>query len=118
SIADKGWIERDPSRSRGLRLLGVDLSADAVRVPCYDGIQAEGEPLDRRHHVRDLTLDRRLAGGGDAFIVEMRGESMRDAGILDGDSLLVEPVEAGDLTDGDLVLSRIGGRALVKRYIR
>src|SRR5690606_4949585 len=60
SIADKGWIERDPSRSRGLRLLGVDLSADAVRVPCYDGIQAEGEPLDRRHHVRDLTLDRRL----------------------------------------------------------
>ena len=54
SLADKGWIERDPSRSRGVRLLGVQLHPDGVPMPIYG--EAEHPPIG------GLILDRRFGG--------------------------------------------------------
>src|SRR5690606_39893502 len=42
SLADKGWIERDPSRSRGVRILGGDLNAETVSVPYFHDMVADG----------------------------------------------------------------------------
>src|SRR5687768_3613055 len=43
SLADKGWIERDPSRSRGVRVIGLDMQALTVTVPHYDHLDGNGD---------------------------------------------------------------------------
>lgn len=111
SLADKGWIERDPSRSRGVKLLGIDLSPHTVTVPCYAG-GAEVGPTG------ELELDRRLAGGPGAFCVAMAGEEVPAFGMLGGDLLVAEPVIADELENGDLVVARIGGQMGVRRFYR
>lgn len=113
SLADKGWIERDPSRSRGVRLLGLDLSPETLSVPCYRtlaGVGGAGGADDA------YEIDRRLASGTGTYFVAMAGDSMVEAGIRDGDLLLVEPVTEEDLEDGDIVVARLDGEARVKRY--
>ena len=115
SLANKGWIERSSSRSRGVRLLGLNLEADVVSVPFIDvhlAASAIDEPID------NLTLDRRIAGTSGCFLVSMVGDDMRAEGIRDGDLLLIEPVPHGDLNDGDLVLCRLENQPSVRRFSR
>lgn len=115
SLADKGWVERESSRSRGVRLLGLDLHADAVSVPHVD-IHVDDpsleDPLDR------LILDRRLAGTSGSFLVTMVGDSMVGEGIRDGDLLLVESTSKAQLPDGELVVCRTDGETTVWRLRR
>lgn len=116
ALADKGYIERDASRSRGVKILGMDLAPDLLQIPCYGKIAA-GRPALLREHVREeFGMDRKLVGSADSFFLEVRGESMREMGIFDGDLVLVEPVAVGDLRNGDIVAARIDGEATVKRY--
>jgi repressor LexA len=118
SLADKGHIERDASRSRGVKILGMNLSPDVVNVPCYGKIAA-GVPALIRDNVRDqFELDRKLAGTADAFFLEVRGDSMEGLGILDGDMVLVEPVDEAEVDNGQVVAARMEGEATVKRYFR
>lgn len=115
SLAGKGWIERDPARSRGVRLLGLDLRAEVVSVPHVDvhlEAAAFGDPMD------NLTLDRRLVGSSPCFMISMVGDTMRDSGIWDGDLLVIEPVGADRLEDGDLVVARQDEQTLVRRLLR
>jgi repressor LexA len=115
ALADKGWVERDPSRSRGVRLLGLDLRADVVSVPHVD-VHLSDPVL--RDPVGNLTLDRRIVGSSASFMISMIGNSMREAGIWDGDLLVIEPVTQGELEDGDIVAARIGGESVIRRFVR
>ena len=115
SLDAKGWIERDPSRSRGVRLLGLKLDADVVSVPHIDVHLSDPSLEDP---LESLTLDRKLAGGAGSFLISMVGNDMRDAGIRDGDLLLVEPVPAEELEDGDLAVVRMEGETSVRRFQR
>jgi len=110
ALADKGWVERDPARSRGVHLLGLDLGGDTVPVPHWDppvGVEDVG-----------YSMDRRLAGSSGTFFVTMSGDSMTGAGIRDRDLLLVEPATWDDLEEGDVVVARLVGETTVKRYYR
>lgn len=117
ALSDKGYLERDPSRSRGVRILGVDLDPDAVSVPCFSDVPTSG---DRR--VEDLgepvlTLDRRLAGAEGSYFV--RGPAgIEVLGVREGDFLLVDPVQADALTDGDLAVLRVNGNRGFARFLR
>lgn len=111
SLADKGWIERDPSRSRGVKLLGIDLNPQTVTVPCYAG---SGESVA----AGELELDRRVAGGTGSFCVAMPGEDLSTFGIRGGDLLVSEPVMTEELEDGDVVIARLGGQVAVRRFYR
>jgi repressor LexA len=113
SLADKGWIERDPSRSRGVKLLGIDLNPQTVTVPCYD---APGDAAAAS--AGELELDRRLAGGMGAFCLAAAGEDLAAFGIREGDLLLAEPALTEELEDRDLVIVRIGGPVTVRRFFR
>jgi repressor LexA len=108
SLADKGWIERDPSRSRGVKLLGIDLHPRTVSVPCFEETASLG----------DLELDRKLVGGTGAFSVVMDGNGMADIGFHHGDLLLAEPATADELDEGDVVVVRVRGEVAVKRYFQ
>lgn len=119
ALADKGYIEREASRSRAVRIVGLELqNTDSVSVPYYGRIAA-GEPALLRDHVdAEFSLDPKLAASPDAFLLEVRGDSMQGKGILEGDLVLVEPVEDGEVGNGDIIAARLGGEATVKRYFR
>jgi repressor LexA len=107
SLADKGWIERDPSRSRGVRLHGVEMSADSVAVPLLtDTNDGESE---------SFVLDRRIAGGAGAFLLVMHGAHLQAHGVWEGDLMVIEPVAASALQEGDLVLVRAAQGTEVRR---
>jgi repressor LexA len=114
SLADKGWIERDPARSRGVRLLGLDLRSEGISVPHVDVHLIDPvlhDPLD------NLILDRRIVGSAACFMISMVGNSMRESGIRDGDLLVIEPTPHGELDEGDLVAARVGEETTVQRLL-
>ena len=123
SLADKGWIERDGSRSRGLRLLTVNLRPNVVTVPCYtipDDVPVAGEPSSAAapEAAEQYELDRRLAGGNGCFSLRMRDDSMDGAGIRDGDLVLIEAVANAGVRSGDVVAVRVAGQVTIRGYER
>src|SRR5881227_828180 len=112
ALANKGYIERDESRSRGVRLLGYAAAGATQPVPYYGRIHA-GEPaLLPEHRQGFVTMDRRFLPSEDVFMLKVKGESMNGRGILDGDYVLVAP--SAQSKDGDIVAARIGDEATVK----
>lgn len=109
SLADKGWIERDPSRSRGVRLLGIELSG-TVSLPHTDS--ADGDAPAR------LELDRRLVGVNGSFMATMRGNHLMEDCVRAGDLLVVTPVDASTLATGDIVYARVGADTTARRCVR
>jgi repressor LexA len=112
SLTSKGYIERDQSRSRGVRILGYAAAGQTQPVPFYGRIHA-GEPAllpDNRQGY--ITVDRRFLPSDDTFFMRVSGNSMIGRGILDGDFVMVSP--SSRAKDGDVVAARVGGEATVK----
>jgi repressor LexA len=112
SLTSKGYIERDQSRSRGVRILGYAAAGQTQPVPYYGRIHA-GEPAllpDNRQGY--ITVDRRFLPSDDTFFMRVTGNSMSGRGILDGDYVMVSP--SARAKDGDVVAVRIGEEATVK----
>jgi repressor LexA len=104
ALAEKGYLERNPSRSRGVRILDVDLHPETVSVPCYDQLVRPGARGERAAADTYLSLDRRLGGAKGAYFVRARGSQYAGVGIRDGDLFLVEPRGAAPTADGELVV--------------
>lgn len=112
ALENKGYIERDESRSRGVRLLGYSASGNTQPVPFYGRIHA-GEPsLLPEHRKGFITMDRRFLPSEDAFFLKVNGDSMAGRGIFDGDYVMVSP--SARAKDGDIVAARLGEEASVK----
>jgi len=118
ALADKGFLERDPSRSRGVKILGMDLNAQAVSVPCFASLPEDRNGQRTSRAEMFLTLDRRLAGDKGAFFVQARAEELAPLGCIEGDYVLLEPVGVGDVAEGAIVAARIEGRAGYYRFNR
>jgi repressor LexA len=116
ALAEKGWIERDPARSRGIRVLGLELDVDTVAVPLHDAANPGPDlpaPDAFVAPCRQLLLDRSLVGTTRAAFLPMPDDALSDAGIHRGDLLLVEPVAAEDLEPGDIVVTNLAGQTAV-----
>lgn len=114
ALATKGYIERDESRSRGVRLLGFAAAGTTQPVPYYGRIHA-GEPAIRpEHRVGYVTLDRRFLPSEDVYLLRVTGDSMMGKCIADGDFVLVSP--ALKPKEGDIVAARLGDEATVKTF--
>ena len=112
SLATKGYIERDESRSRGVRLLGYAAAGATQPVPYYGKVHA-GEPaLLPEHRAGYVTLDRRFLPTDDVFLLRVKGESMTGRCIMDGDYVLVSP--SSRAKDGDIVAARLGAESTIK----
>ncbi|MEJ2540116.1 MAG: S24 family peptidase [Gemmatimonadota bacterium] len=110
ALAEKGFLERDPSRSRGVKILGVDLSPDAVTLPCYPALPDDGSFSGFGEGAETyLTLDRRLAGVRGSFLLRARGDELLSMGAQNGDYVLVEPVERGEPLEGSVIVARPAG---------
>jgi repressor LexA len=118
ALADKGYVERDPSRSRGVKILGIDLAPQTISVPCYLAI-----PDDRTGFTSDgveayYSLDRRLAGAKGSYFIRSRGGEYEGLGVGRGDFLLVEPTSFSAIREGDLVVLRRPDGPELFRYAR
>jgi repressor LexA len=113
-----GLLRRDPTKPRAIELL-VDKARRAVApsgLPVV-GQVAAGQPILAEENVEDY-VDLPPIAGGDAgeYILRVSGDSMKDAGILGGDYVVVRPQETA--SDGDIVVALVGEEATVKRYFR
>ena len=109
ALEKKGQLEmsRD-GRSRGIRLRGVSA---AIPVPVLEPASAGADPLEG---ARAMMLDADFVGTEDAFLIAMDGDSMGDAGINDGDLLLVR--RAQTVRNGEVVVARLENETVVRRY--
>ena len=114
-----GLLRRDPSKPRAIELL--DRAVDQVRqlvspsgLPLVGSVAA-GQPVLAEENIEDYIEVPPMAGGDEGeFILRVRGESMKDAGILPDDFVVVRPQETA--TDGDVVVAMVGEEATVKRF--
>jgi repressor LexA len=116
SLARKGYIERDPARSRGVNLLGFGGAMRTQPVPFYGKIHA-GEPALLPEHRQDfITIDRRFTPSEDVYFLKVKGDSMVGRCISDGDYVMINP--SVPPKEQDIIAARIGEEATVKVYTR
>ena len=123
SLEEKGFLRRGTSMSRPIdvRLFlqdspGRSVSEDTVSVPVVGDIAA-GTPISAVEHVDDvLSLPRGLTGRGNVFGLRVRGESMIDAAICDGDIVVVR--QQTEAHSGQIVAAMLDDEATVKVYRR
>lgn len=120
ALERKGYIRRAPWSARGIELvremMPAGIEADAVQVPIL-GKVAAGQPILAQEHLAGhLYIDRSLARERGVFALKVQGDSMIDAGILDGDYVLVRPQPTAE--NGEIVVAMIDDEATVKQFFR
>ena len=120
ALSVKGYIRRKPLLSRGIEVLrAVSSSIGQVKpalvsVPLLGRISA-GLPVLAVENVEgSIGIDKTLFPGDGIFFLKVTGDSMRDAGILNGDYVLAQQQNTAD--KGEIVVAMIGDEATVKRY--
>jgi repressor LexA len=116
-----GLLRRDPSKPRALELL--DRAAEGVKslvqpngLPLV-GHVAAGQPVLAEENIEDYVDVPAVAGGEEGeYLLRVRGDSMKNAGILEGDFVVVRPQETAQ--DSDIVVALVGEEATVKRFFR
>ncbi len=111
ALADKGFLERDPSRSRGVKILGVDLGAESVTVPCFLMMPQDASAARGTKAEMHLAIDRRLGGVKGSFFVRAGVGDLAVLGVHEGDYVLVEPAAFGEVESGSVVVARTGSGA-------
>ncbi len=115
ALVKKGYLRKTPARSRGLEVVGLR-PYGAVAIPVVGRIRA-GEPIPAVEEIEEhISLDRRIFRTEGGFGLRVVGESMRGAGILDGDIVIVNP--GVEPRPGEIVVALVGDEATVKRFYR
>ena len=116
-IEKKGYIRRIAGKSRGIEILvGEEKVVDdsAVSVPLVGTVSA-GLPVTAVENMEGyITLDKHLFKGEGLFTLRVSGDSMKDAGILDGDIAVVH--QQASVSNGEIAVVMVDGEATVKRY--
>ena len=120
-----GLLRRDPSKPRAIELLdrAVGSAVDSVRgivrsegLPLL-GAVAAGQPMLAEENIEDYVAVPEIAGGSDGqYLLQIRGDSMKEAGILEGDYVVVRPQDTAE--DGEIIVALLGEEATVKRFYR
>jgi repressor LexA len=115
-----GMLRRDPTKPRAIELL--DRAAASVKSFVKPGLPlvgqvAAGQPVLAEENIEDYIQTPTFAGGEEGeYLLRVRGESMKDAGILENDLVVVKPQDTAN--DGDIVVALIGEEATVKRFFQ
>ncbi len=133
TLVKKGFIKKDPSKPRALMLVEQDMPdiAPAPAAPAFDNAEradvvdipvvgriAAGTPITAEQNIDDsFPVPARFVGNGTNFMLTVKGESMIEAGIMDGDYILVE--QQSTARNGDIVVAMVDGfesEATVKTF--
>jgi repressor LexA len=126
-----GLLRRDPSKPRAIELLdrvredvgsAVGTAVESALGVLRQGLPlvghvAAGSPILAEENIEDYVQVPPIAGGDvGEYVLRVRGESMKDAGILGGDFVVVRPQDTA--TDGEIIVALVGEEATVKRFFR
>ena len=116
-MEEYGYIRRDPTKPRAIEIIEDGVSQkEVINVPIVGKVTA-GDPIlavENTEDVFPLPLD--FVREDKVFMLKVKGDSMYEAGIYDGDYVLVRQQNSG--TDGDIVVALLGEEATVKRFFR
>jgi len=120
ALEEAGWLHRDGSLTRALRVSGPGSSErpgpSSSLLPLV-GRVAAGQPLFAAENVEQMVpISTELFGEGDLFLLEVKGDSMIEEGIFDGDLVVIRQQPTAQ--DGDIVVALLGDEATVKTLYR
>jgi repressor LexA len=119
ALIRKGYLERKKDLSRGFKLLKNSVGKQNLKnrieydiIPLY-GAVAAGEPIFANDNIEGyISIERNKKGHHLHFALKVKGDSMRDAGIFDGDIVIVKKQDSAE--DGDVIIALIEDEATVK----
>ena len=119
TLEKNGYIRRDPTKPRAIEILDDTFNLtrrELVNVPII-GQVAAGEPILAQENIENyFPIPAEIMPNKQTFLLKVKGESMINAGILDGDMVLVE--EAHTASNGDMVVALIEDGAIVKTFYK
>lgn len=127
-LEDKGYIKRDLSKPRALEIIGkepveqsddsgeIGKAAGIVRLPLVGRVAAGAPILAEQNIEAMIPLPEAIVGDAASFVLRVKGESMIQAGIFDGDFVVVK--EQQDALNGQIVVALIDDEATVKTFYR
>ncbi len=116
NLQDKGFIRRAWNRSRSVELVPTRVGARAVDLPLL-GTVAAGAPIEAVVSSETVTVPEDLVGKGDTYALRVRGNSMIDEQIRDGDVVIVEDRKTAN--DGEMVIALLkGAEVTLKKFYR
>ena len=129
ALEQKGFIRRDPTKSRTVEVVGDDVANGSNVIPLRAftvplvGRVAAGSPVLAEENIEDqITVGAEIAGDESSYALRVHGDSMIEAGIYDGDIVVVRPQQ--DASNGTIVVARIENEntgeheVTVKRFYR
>ncbi len=123
-LESKGYIRKDPTKPRAIEILHSDSNQDLkiqkeiINVPIIGKVTA-GEPILAVENIEDtfpLPIDFVETKGNEVFILRIKGESMIEAGIFDGDYIVVS--QQNTAQNGEIVVALLEEEATVKRFYK
>jgi repressor LexA len=111
----KGYLRRQPNVARGITLLQQPPSEALLEIPLIGRVMA-GKPVEVFENHEPILVPPMLLRAGTHFVMEVRGDSMIDDGIREGDLVVVQQQVAPN--NGDTVVAVVHGEATIKRFYR
>src|SRR5437870_5027171 len=115
-LEKKGLIRRDWNQKRGVELLDKPAETPGVRELPLFGYIAAGRPVEVDVSDETITVPERLTSRGENYVLKVRGDSMIDDGILDGDYVIIARREIAE--NGEMVVANVNGEVTLKRLYR
>jgi len=116
NLQKKGLVKRDWNRSRGLELVPTQVSVKAVELPLL-GRVAAGSPIEAITASETIFVPEDMVGRRDTYVLQVKGDSMIDEQIRDGDFVIVEDRKSAD--NGEMVIALVGGQDVtLKKFYR
>ena len=119
TLEKNGYIRRDPTKPRAIEIMDDTFNLnrrEMVNVPILGNVAA-GEPLFAEENIEDyFTIPAEMVPNSEVFMLHVRGESMINVGILDGDNVLVQ--QQSTAKDGEMVVALVEDSATVKTFYK
>ncbi|MBB5263774.1 repressor LexA [Catenibacillus scindens] len=119
TLEKNGYIRRDPTKPRAIEIVDDDFALtrrEVINVPMVGTITA-GEPILAVENIQDyFPIPVEFMPNAEVFMLKVRGESMINAGIYDGDQVIVKRQSTAE--NGDIVVALLGDSATVKRFFK
>ena len=119
TLEEKGFIRRDPTKPRTIEILDDTFNfnrREMTNVPVVGAVAAGQPPLAEQNIEDYFPIPVELLPNADTFMLRVKGDSMINAGILDGDQIIVEQTPSAQ--NGDIVVALLEDSATVKRFYR
>jgi len=116
ALEKKGWINGNRNRSRALEIVQSHSSEDIVYIPILGKVAAGIPVMSEENFEGTISVSSELVSRGTLFAVRVEGESMIEAGILDGDLAII--VHQSTANNGDIVIAMLDEAFTIKRFYK